>query len=53
MPGVENVKVDKDLDKNLLYVRYDPARVAPEKMVEAIAKFPKDQDDKFKGKIVP
>jgi hypothetical protein len=42
------VKSDiNDIKKNLLHVRYDPAKVTPEKMLKVI------DDKEYDGKVVP
>ena len=45
LPGVE--AVEADLKNNLLRVRYDPARLKPEQLLETVG------DQGFQGKIVP
>ena len=45
LPGIE--QVDVDLQKDLLHVRYDPAKVTREQMLQAIDKLV------YEGKVVP
>jgi hypothetical protein len=41
------VNLDVDLEKDLFHISYDPAKLTPEQMLDAIRK------QGFEGKIVP
>jgi copper chaperone CopZ len=45
LPGIEKVGVD--LKKDLLHIRYDPAQVTVEQMLQAIDKLG------YEGKVIP